>query len=116
MKTFKIFVVSFVLLFFVGAITSCKEKIKSLRGMVSNVEYKEDTIINISVANSSDTLVFNMDRAQFNNGIMIPGDSVIVDYYNGKNDTMRCAYVTLLPKVSKEVDLDTLKDKPLLTR
>ena len=33
------------------------------------------------------------------NGLMLPGDSVIVDYIEGRGDTLRALVVTVLPKI-----------------
>lgn len=72
-----------------------------MRGIVTNVDIKKDTLISMSVSmQSGDTTVFNLDNARFQNGIMMVSDSVIVDYIEGRNDTMRALVVTLLPKIT----------------
>lgn len=46
-----------------------------------------------------DSIVFNLNEVRYNNGVMLPNDSVIVDYIDGKNDTARALVVTVLPKM-----------------
>ena len=96
-------------------ITSCKEKIKTVRGKVASVENHGDTLISMKVTDGEDSLKFNLDEAQFNNGIMLIGDSVIVNYFNGKDDAYRAAVITVLPRPTQYLDQEIDSTKELKT-
>lgn len=96
-------------------ITSCKEKIKTVRGKVASVENHGDTLISMKVTDGEDSLKFNLDEAQFNNGIMLIGDSVIVNYFNGKDDAYRAAVITVLPRPTRYLDQEIDSTKELKT-
>ena len=87
-------------------ITSCKEKIKTVRGKVASVENHGDTLISMKVTDG---------EAQFNNGIMLIGDSVIVNYFNGKDDAYRAAVITVLPRPTQYLDQEIDSTKELKT-
>lgn len=111
---------SFALLFVVSLLTSftftsCKEKIKTVRGKVASVEYHGDTIINMKVTADGEDYIFNMDKAEFNNGVMMQGDSLIVNYFKGHQDTLRAAVVTVLPNTGHMLKDEVNSSKPLLT-
>ena len=46
---------------------------------------------------------------------MVPNDSVIVDYIDGKNDTARAFVVTVLPKKAITINPEDNKNKELIT-
>lgn len=111
---------SFALLFAAGivcslAFTSCREKIKTVRGKVASVDYHGDTLVSMKVTADGGEYLFNLDKAQFNNGIMLTGDSLIVNYYKGHGDTLRAAVVTVLPNTGHLLKDEIQKDKPLMT-
>lgn len=95
--------------------TSCKEKIKTVRGKVASVENHGDTLISMKVTDGEDSLKFNLDEAKFNNGIMLIGDSVIVNYFNGKDDAYRAAVITVLPRPTQYLDKEIDSTKELKT-
>ena len=50
--------------------------------------------------------------ARFQNGIFLQGDSVILDYIDGKDNTLRALVVTVLPKPAQYFEpSDTLITK-----
>jgi len=55
-----------------------------------------------------DSMVFSMKDARIQNGVAIPGDSVIIDYIEGE-DAFRALVVTRLEADVKIIDADTLK-------
>lgn len=92
------YMVVFTLLLVLG-ISSCgKPELKKIRGIVKNVRIDDDTLKNLTVMDGEDSIVFNLNEVRYNNGVMLPNDSVIVDYIDGKNDTARALVVTVLPK------------------
>lgn len=95
---------------------SCgKKELKNVRGMVKTVDVDHDTIRNLTIVCGNDSMVFNLDEARFNNGIMVPHDSVIVDYIDGKTDTARAFIVTVLPSQTKLIDPSQNTNKELIT-
>lgn len=95
---------------------SCgKPEIKKVRGLVKDVKIEDDTITNLTISMGEDTMVFNLDEVRYNNGVMLPKDSVIVDYIDGKNDTARAFYVTVLPKKAVTINPEDNKNKELIT-
>ena len=95
---------------------SCgKRELKNVRGLVKSVQVDNDTIRSLTVVCGEDSMVFNLDSARYNEGIMVPADSVIVDYIDGKSDTAIALVVTVLPHASKTIDPSLVKDKELKT-
>lgn len=82
------------------SLTSCKQELKSMRGQVADVTIRHDSLVGMKLLSGSDTLTFRMQDALIQNGMMMAGDSVIVDYIDGSNNTLRALVVTLLPKVA----------------
>ena len=81
------------------ALTGCKEKLKQSRGIVTAMEMSGDTLLNMRVAvQGGDTLVFKLDDANFNRGIAMHGDSVLVNHLSGPGDTLRAIIVTVMPR------------------
>ena len=94
-----------------------KPKLKNVRVQVYSLNTHSDTLIDFTGVKDGDTLRFNLGNARFNNGVMMRGDSVIVDYIDGDDDMERALVVTVLPKQSKVIDLDDPNNKkqPLKT-
>lgn len=95
--------------------TSCKKELKNVRGEVRNVIVDDDTLRSLTLMVGEDSMVFHLEEARFNNGMMLPHDSAIVDYIDGKNDTARALVVTVLPKVQKTIDPSKNENQKLLT-
>src|SRR5574344_1517786 len=96
-------------------LTGCKPKLKNVHVYVSKLDLSSDTLKGFTGRTADDSIKFSVDRARFNNGVMLLRDSVIVDYIDGKNDTARALVVTVLPKNGKVLDLDTMKNHKLKT-
>ena len=95
-------------------LTGCKEKLKQSRGLVTAMEISNDTLLNMRVSvGEGDTLLFKLDQADFNNGMAMQGDSVIVNHLKGNGDTLRVIIVTVLPKPVHYFVPDTTSYKPL---
>ena len=98
-KVFLLLLVSVSVLLSLG---SCgKRELKNVRGLVKNVQVDNDTIRSLTVVCGDDSMVFNLDSARYNEGIMVPTDSVIVDYIDGKGDTAIALVVTVLPRAAR---------------
>ncbi|HBF06516.1 MAG TPA: hypothetical protein DDW28_10725 [Prevotella sp.] len=98
-KVFLFLVVSVCVLLSLG---SCgKKELKNVRGLVKSVQIDNDTIRSLTVVCGEDSMIFNLDSARYNEGIMVPADSVIVDYIDGKGDTAIALVVTVLPRAAK---------------
>ena len=72
----------------------------------------------VNVNDAGDTLVFYLGEARFQQGIMMPQDSVIVDYID-RRDSLKALVVTVLPKTRLLEDVkpaDTLVTVPMKQR
>lgn len=111
-----IFYASATLLLLSMVLAGCHEELKNVRGVVKGIQISKDTLkaISISINEKGDTLLFSLNDARLQNGLMMPKDSVIVDYINGRNDTLRALVVTVIPNVqpSLPVQIDTLVTAP----
>ena len=116
MKKYLIALASVALL--AGSLTSCKEKLKNMDGVVTNVETSNmgDTVKSMRLYNGEDTLIFNLKDAEYNNGLMMKGDSVQVHYIKGHGDTLRALLVFVKPAPAKVIDINKDTTKVLLTR
>ena len=98
-------------------LSGCREKgLQNVRGEVKSVNVHKDTLISmtVNVNEAGDTLLFYLSDARFQQGIMMPKDSVIVDYID-RRDSLKALVVTVLPKaipVSKPETSDTLVTAP----
>jgi hypothetical protein len=87
--------------------------IHNLRGLVKHVHLNSDSIplLTLGIENG-DSLLFTLADAKIQNSMMLPGDSVIVDYIGG-DDALRALVVTVLPKPIQPVEKpDTLVTAP----
>ena len=101
-----------------GMLSSCKEKLKETKGVVTNVEASDlmDTLKTMKLYNGEDTLLFALKDAQYTNGVMMKGDSVQVNYIKGHGDTLRALLVYVKPAPAKVIDLKVDTTKVLLTK
>ncbi len=95
--------------------TGCKEKIKNVRGQVVTIEHHGDTLLNMKVRTSDETLLFKLDDARFNMGVMLEGDSVLVNYVKGHGDSLRALIVTVLPRPARYLENEIDSSKEVLT-
>lgn len=94
--------------------TGCgKNELKDVRAQVTSIEVKRDTLMSMKATVDGDTLLFSLKDARFNNGIMLHGDSVIIDYIKGRGDTLRALVVTILPKAPSYFNPDEAKNDTL---
>jgi len=90
---------------------SCgKKEIQNVRGQVVHVDVHSDSINGDLVRSmilcaNGDTLLFQMADARYINGVMFKGDSVSVDYIEGKNDTLRALILNVLHGGSHIIEL-----------
>ena len=76
----------------------CKPELKNVRGQVKSVEISNDTLKSMVLAIDGQDNVVNLKDAKFQNGVALQGDSVILDYIDGKDETLRGLVVTVLPR------------------
>jgi len=86
----------------------------NVRGLVKNVEIVDDTLKSMTLSAGDEEMVFTLDEARFQQGIMLHGDSVIVDYIKGR-ETNRAFVVTVLPKVANTIHLGEATSDTLIT-
>lgn len=91
------------------AFVGCQPELKNARGQVKSVEIKNDTLKSMVLAIDGQEKVVKLTDAKFQNGIALVGDSVILDFIDGRADSLRGLVVTVLPKPAQEfVPSDTL--------
>lgn len=113
----KMKIIKLIVLLFCGCLilSSCKPKIKKCRGLVTKVVIDDDSLKSMDLNTSEGSMTFYLKEALLNEGVMIKGDSVIVNYIKGRHDTARALVVTVLPKKAHYVDIDKDTTKELLT-
>ena len=95
----KKFFLSLVVLFaMLIALVGCKPELKSNRGLVKSVEVKNDTIKSMILSIGDEVVNVSLLDARFQNGIAIQGDSIILDYIDGKENSLHGLVVTVLPR------------------
>ena len=95
-----------------AALTGCKSepKMKNVRGVVKSVTVESDTLKAMVLSVEGQEKNVTLSDARFQNGIALQGDSVILDYIDGKDGVLRGLVVTVLPKAAQQefVPSDTL--------
>ena len=108
----KLFLASVFLCGMVAAFTGCKPELKNVRGQVKSVEISNDTIKSMILAVDGQEKIVNLLDTRYQNGLALEGDSVILDYIDGKENTLRALVVTVLPKPAQYFEpSDTLITK-----
>lgn len=81
------------------AVTSCgAPELKNVRGLVKSVDIKNDTIKSMVLTVEGQEKMVRLTDAKFQNGVAMSGDSVILDYIDWRDDSLRALVVTVLPK------------------
>ena len=97
-------------------ISSCgKNELRDVRALVTSVEMNGDTLKSMKATVGGDTLLFSLTDVRLNNGLMLQGDSVIVNYIDWRNDSLRALVITILPKAPHVIDLNAIQSDSLLT-
>ena len=95
---------------------SCESnELKDVRALVASVKVEGDSLHSMKATVDGDTLLFSLKDARLNNGLMLDGDSVIINYIKGHKDTLRALVVTILPKAPRYIDMDAAKNDTLIT-
>lgn len=94
----KAFIATMALCAIAIGITSCKPELKNARVQVKSVEITNDSLKSMVVTIGDEEKTVTMVDARFQNGLALQGDSVILDYIDGKDNTLRALVVTVLPK------------------
>ena len=108
----KAFLAIIVLFGMAAAFVSCQPELKNVSGQVKSVEITNDTVKSMVLAVDGQDKVVTLTDAKFQNGIAMAGDSVILDYIDGRDDSLRGLVVTVLPKPAQYFEpTDTLVTK-----
>jgi len=78
--------------------TSCEPELKNARVQVKSVEIINDSLKSMVVTLGDEEKIVTLLDARFQNGIAIQGDSIILDYIDGKENSLRGLVVTVLPR------------------
>ncbi len=114
----RIQIIALTALVITGSLSSCKEKLKHVDGVVADVEASQrmDTLKSMKLYDGEDTLLFGLKDAEYNNGIVVKGDSVQVHYIKGHGDSLRALLVYVKPRPAKSIDLKVDTTQVLLTK
>lgn len=100
-------------------IVSCggKQELKHTKGVVTSFVSHKDSLVSARVVVESDTLFFQLGDVRLVNGMFLKGDSVSIDYIEGRDDTLRAFVIAVLPKPVQYIDLNNAeKSDTLVTR
>ena len=112
----------FVCLFFcLLSFEGCKKnELQETKGVITHMRIHKDTLLNARILVDGDTLLFDMSEARIVGNLFVNGDSVKVNYIEGKGDTLRALVVSVIPKdihfiTPSEPSSDTLITAPAET-
>lgn len=94
----KTFLALFVLCGMTAAFVGCKPELKNVRGQVKSIEIKNDTLKSMVLVVDGQDKIVKLTDAKFQNGVALIGDSVILDFIDGRADSLRGLVVTVLPR------------------
>ena len=98
------------------SLTGCKQELQETRGVVTDMEFDSDTLLCTRIAVEGDTLLFKVNEARMVNGMFVKGDSVVVNYIEGRNDTLRALVLAVLPKAPHVIEPAKESNDSLVTR
>lgn len=98
------------------SLTGCKQELQETRGVVTDMEFDSDTLLCTRIAVDGDTLLFKVNEARMINGMFVKGDSVMINYIEGRNDTLRALVLSVLPKAPHVIEPAKESNDPLVTR
>lgn len=98
------------------SLTGCKQELQETRGVVTDMEFDSDTLLCTRVAVGGDTLLFKVNEARMINGMFVKGDSVMINYIEGRNDTLRALVLSVLPKAPHVIEPGKESNDSLVTR
>ena len=98
------------------SLTGCKQELQETRGVVTGMEFDSDTLQCTRIAVDGDTLLFKMDEVRMVNGMFVKGDSVMINYIEGRNDTLRALVLSVLPKAPHVIEPAKESNDALMTR
>lgn len=102
----KIVMVLAVVALVLTAMTGCRKGLQNTRGVVKSMKITHDSLKSMVITynEDGDTMLFSLREARIQRGIMMIGDSVIVDFVDGKDDSLRALVVTTLPKPTRIIE------------
>ena len=105
----KLFLALIVLCGMAAAFVGCKPELRNVRGQVKSMTIDNDTVKSMILSVDGQDKKVDLLETRFQNGIALEGDSIILDYIDGKDNTLRALVVTVLPKPAQEFEpSDTL--------
>lgn len=88
---------------------SSKPEIIDTKGLVVELDASRlmDTVHGMKVQTDAEVLSLSLENATLTNGIALKGDSVLVSYIKQKDQSLQALVVTVIPKASKEIILNS---------
>lgn len=103
------FVLGIICIFAITLIGCSKPELKNVRGKIASMEFKDSIVSSMILSVDGNDVKVKMNDARYQNGIALAGDSIILDYIDWRDDSLRALVVTVLPKEVKPfVPTDTL--------
>lgn len=102
----KIVMVLAVVALVLTAMTGCRKGLQNTRGVVKSMKIIHDSLKSMVITynEDGDTMLFSLKEARVQRGMMIIGDSVIVDYVDGNADSLRALVVTTISKPARIIE------------
>lgn len=102
----KIVMVLAVVALVLTAMTGCRKGLQNTRGVVKSMKITHDSLKSMVITynEDGDTMLFSLKEARVQRGMMIIGDSVIVDYVDGNADSLRALVVTTISKPARIIE------------
>lgn len=102
----KIVMVLAVVALVLTAMTGCRKGLQNTRGVVKSMKITHDSLKSMVITynEDGDTMLFSLKEARVQRGMMMIGDSVIVDFVDGKDDSLRALVVTTLSKPTRIIE------------
>jgi hypothetical protein len=102
----KIVMVLAVVALVLTAMTGCRKGLQNTRGVVKSMKITHDSLKSMVITynEDGDTMLFSLKEARVQRGMMMIGDSVIVDFVDGKDDSLRALVVTTLSRPTRIIE------------
>ena len=85
----KVFLLAVIGLSLLTVVSCGNKEIQQTKGVVTSIKVVEDSLATANIVVDGDTLLFKLADARFVNGMFLKGDSVTIDYIEGRGDTLR---------------------------
>jgi len=107
----KLFLLAVIGLSLLTVVSCGKKELQQTKGVVTSINTIEDSLATTTIAVDGDTLLFKLADVRLVNGMFLNGDSVTIDYIEGRGDTLRALVIAVMPKPVHYIDLNNQADQ-----